>query len=79
MDTLYSELDTHENFCESTLVGFPPTMPPGLKKIITRFKLVKFLRNFWGALFRRNLSKISNFYLLVVTNKFLRQFSIKQT
>ena len=31
-------------FSESTLVGFPPKMPLGLKKLITQFKQVKFLR-----------------------------------
>ena len=52
---------------ESVFVSFLPTMPPRLKKKITRFKQVKFLRkiqykkdetrkSFWGALFRRSLS-----------------------
>ena len=55
-------------FSESTLVDFPPKMPLRLKKLITRFKQAKFLRqnqykkhetqqSFSVALFRRSLSK----------------------
>ena len=41
---IYGELDIHEIFSESTMVGFPPKMPLRLKKLIARFKQVKFLR-----------------------------------